>query len=328
MRALITGITGQDGSYLAELLLAKGYKVYGLTRRLSAPNYQRIDHILPDITILQGDLLDQSSLAWAIDRAEPDEVYNLAAMSHVGASFQQPLAAVEYNAVGVIRLLEAIRQSRAPIRFYQASTSELYGEVRETPQNENTPFRPRSPYGCAKLYAHHATINYREAYGMFACCGILFNHESPRRGLDFVTRKITHNIARIASGSQSNFTLGNIDAYRDWGFAGDYVEAMWLMLQQTKPDDYVIATGVTHNVREFLIEAWKAAGLKSSWKDHISIDENAYRPADINFLCGDYRKAEKKLGWKPKTNFYELVLMMVESDLSCAMKEQKRLLLG
>lgn len=312
--ALITGITGQDGSYLAEFLLKKGYKVYGLVRRLSTTNYERIAHILGDITLVQGDLLDQSSLSLALDTCQPDEVYNLAAMSHVGTSFEQPAATAEYNGVGVTRLLEAIRLSGGKPRFYQASTSELFGKTETFPQNEKTRFHPRSPYGVAKLYAHYSTVNYREAYGMFACCGILFNHESPRRSPEFVTRKITRGIANIYHGKQKHITLGNMKACRDWGFAGDYVEAMWLMLQQATPDDYVIATGVTHSVEEFAREACMVAGF-TYFDDYVRSDPALHRPSDVDFLIGDASKAAKQLGWQPRTSFPELVAMMVESDI-------------
>lgn len=314
--ALIAGITGQDGSYLAEFLLAKGYKVFGLVRRLSTPNTSRIAHILPDITLLTGDLLDQSSLTLALDKARPDEVYNLAAMSHVGLSFEQPAAAGEYNGLGVVRLLEAIRLVGHPgIKFYQASTSELFGNALVSPQNEVTPFYPRSPYGVSKLYAHHSVINYREAYGMFACAGILFNHESPRRGLDFVTRKISLAVARIKCGLQESLDIGNINAYRDWGYAGDYVEAMWLMLQQDAPRDYVIATGKTHSVGEFIALACEYAGFPLPWHNYVNIDPAFYRPSDVHCLVGDASLAFIELGWKPKVNFVQLVHMMVEADM-------------
>ena len=323
--ALITGITGQDGSYLCEFLLAKGYKVSGLVRRLSSPNYDRIHHLLPDISIIQGDLLDQSSLSLAVERAQPDEVYNLAAMSHVGLSFEQPAAAGEYNGLGAVRLLEAIRHTGQPgIRFYQASTSELFGNARISPQNEATPFYPRSPYGSAKLYAHSSVINYRESYGMFACAGILFNHESPRRGLDFVTRKISHAVARIRHGLQRGLDVGNIYAARDWGFAGDYVEAMWLMLQQEKPKDYVIATGQAHTVGEFAALACQAAGLPGSWHDYVNIDPALYRPSDVHCLVGDASRARLDLGWTPTIQFEDLVYMMVESELKLVSSHHQR----
>ncbi len=314
-RALITGITGQDGSYLAELLLAKGYTVYGLIRRLSTPNIERIQHILADIHLLIGDLLDQSSLSLALDRSQPDEIYNLAAMSHVGESFKQPVATGEYNGLGVVRLLEALRLSGGHARFYQANTSELFGNAKEYPQNESTPFSPRSPYATAKLYAHRSVSNYRESYGLHASCGILFNHESPRRGLDFVTRKITHGVARIRAGLQSHITLGDLFASRDWGFAGDYVEAMWLMLQQETPDDYVIATGEEHRLTEFLGLACAYAGLPNPWHMYVKISEEFKRPADIVSLCGNAEKARRVLGWQPHTTFEQLVEMMVAADI-------------
>jgi GDPmannose 4,6-dehydratase len=321
-RSLITGITGQDGSYLAEFLLAKGYEVYGLVRRLSTPNNGRIEHILPDIDLIQGDLLDQSSLERAIDKSQPDEVYNLAAMSHVGLSFEQPTATGEYNGLGVVRLLEAIRLSGGDIKFYQASTSELYGNALVSPQNEVTPFYPRSPYGCSKLYAHTSVANYREAYGMFACSGILFNHESPRRGLAFVTRKISNTVARIKYGQQKTLDIGNINASRDWGYAGDYVEAMWLMLQQEQPKDYVIATGKTHTVGEFISLACENANLPGAWHDYVNIDPTFFRPADVHFLIGDSSLAKKELGWTPKVNFEQLVQMMVEADIQLVAKKE------
>ena len=313
--ALITGITGQDGSYLAELLLAKGYKVFGLVRRLSTPNTSRIEHILDQVTLLTGDLLDQSSLSLAIDMACPDEIYNLAAMSHVGESFHQPCAAGEYNGLGVVRLLEAIRQSGGDIRFYQASTSELFGNAEESPQNEQTPFHPVSPYSIAKLYSHLAVAQYRRSYGLHASCGILFNHESPRRGLDFVTRKITSGVARIKAGLQDTIELGNLNAYRDWGYAEDYVEAMWLMLQDDKPGDYVIATGEMHSVGEFAALACELAGLPKDWYEYITINPLYYRPNDVAELRGDATLAREKLGWYPRTNFETLVACMVQADL-------------
>lgn len=311
--ALITGITGQDGSFLAELLLQKGYRVHGLVRRLSTPNYERIAHILDDLVLLQGDLLDQSSLTRAIDLAEPDEIYNLAAMSHVGTSFEQPAATGEYNGIGVVRLLEAIRLSGAPIRFYQASTSELYGTA-PAPQNETTPFHPRSPYATAKLYAHHSVVNYRESYGLHASCGILFNHESERRGLDFVTKKIARGLARIAFGLQEKITLGNLDACRDWGFAGEYVEAMWLMLQQPEPDDYVIATGRAHSVKDFIHTASPYANI-NDWTGFIETDERFKRPADVPMLVGDASKAARVLGWQARVSFEQLVARMVNYEM-------------
>lgn len=313
-RALITGITGQDGSYLADLLLTKGYTVYGMVRRSSSPNYERIEHILDSITLIQGDLLDQSSLSRAIDIAQPDEVYNLAAQTHVGESFKQPVATAEYTGLGCLRLLEALRLSGGHARFYQASTSELFGNAHYVPQDEQTPFAPRSPYAVAKMFAHHTTINYRQAYGIFACCSIMFNHESPRRGLDFVTRKITDGVARIKCGLQDTLELGNVNAQRDWGYAKDYVRAMWLMLQQAHPSDYVIATGESHSVEDFLEEAFSVAGL-AHWSHYVKINESLYRPTDIHDLCGNASKAQKKLGWNPTVSFNELVSMMVHADI-------------
>ena len=312
--ALITGITGQDGSYLAELLLKKGYRVYGLIRRASTFNDVRIKHLLPEIELIDADLLDQLSLITALKRSHADEVYNLAAMSFVGASFQQPVATGEYTALSVARMLEAVRLADWPIRFYQASSSEMFGKAQATPQNETTPFYPRSPYGVAKLYGHWITVNFRESYNLFACSGILFNHESPRRGQEFVTRKISHSVARIKLGLQDKMTLGNLDAQRDWGFAGDYVEAMWLMLQQAAPDDYVIATGQTHSVRDFAVTAFNSLGI-TDWESHIEIDTKLFRPAEVDHLVGDASKAIRILGWKPRVSFEELVEMMVRSDL-------------
>lgn len=313
--ALITGITGQDGSYLAEFLLKKGYKVYGTVRRLSTPNIENIAHIQDKVTLLSADLLDSSSIHQAIEESKPDEVYNLAAMSFVKTSFDQPVLTGEFTAIGVTRVLEAVRKINKKIRFYQASSSEMFGKVTETPQKETTRFYPRSPYGVAKVYGHYITLNYRESYDMFACSGILFNHESPRRGIEFVTRKITHAVARIKLGKQKKLELGNMDAKRDWGFSGDYVEAMWLMLQQDKPEDYVISTGETHSVREFTQLAFEAAGIKD-WKKYVVSDSPKHlRPAEVDYLIGDYTKAKKELGWEPKTSFKELVTMMVESDL-------------
>lgn len=311
--ALITGINGQDGSYLAELLLAKGYRVTGIVRRSSTETLQRIEHIRSRIEIYQADLLDQSSLAKVLADVQPDEVYNLAAMSFVPTSWQQPVLTAEFTAVGVTRLLEALRQSCPKARFYQASSSEMYGKVQETPQRESTPFYPRSPYGVAKVYGHYITVNYRESYNLFACSGILFNHESPRRGLEFVTRKITDAVARIKLGLASELRLGNLDARRDWGFAGDYVQAMWLMLQQNTADDYVIGTGETHTVREFVEIAFGHVGL--DWNKHVVVDPKFYRPAEVDLLLGDPTKAIKTLGWKPAVSFPQLVKMMVDSDL-------------
>jgi GDPmannose 4,6-dehydratase len=312
--ALITGITGQDGSYLAELLLEKGYRVYGMIRRSSTFNDVRIKHLLNDIEIIDADLVDQLSLISALRRSRADEVYNLAAMSFVGTSFQQPVATGEYTAMSVARMLEAVRIADWPIRFYQASSSEMFGKVQEVPQTERTPFYPRSPYGVAKLYGHWITVNFRESYNLFACSGILFNHESPRRGLEFVTRKISHAVARIKLGLQEQLRLGNLDAQRDWGFAGDYVEAMWLMLQQDTPDDYVIATGHTHSVRDFAAAAFASVGI-DDWERYVEIDQTLFRPAEVDHLIGDASKASRALGWQPKVSFEQLVEMMVQSDL-------------
>lgn len=311
--ALITGITGQDGSYLAELLLNKGYEIYGLVRRLSTPNMSRIEHIADRITLLEGDLTDQSSLNTAMQTAQPDEVYNLAAQSFVATSWNQPVLTGDVTGLGVIRVLEAIRHSSPDAKFYQASSSEMFGATSEVPQNEQTIFHPRSPYALAKVYGYYSTINYRESYSMFACNGILFNHESPRRGIEFVTKKITDGVAKIYCGLAKELRLGNMDAKRDWGFAGDYIEAMWLLLQQREPDDYVIATGESHSVREFVDQAFLTVGL--DWKDYVKVDERFMRPADVPELRGDSSKAREKLGWKPKTSFRELVEMMVKSDI-------------
>jgi GDPmannose 4,6-dehydratase len=312
--ALITGITGQDGSYLAELLLSKGYRVAGLVRRSSTETFDRVSHLRGKITFVQGDLLDQSSLAAAVDEVKPDEVYNLAAQSFVPTSWNQPVLTGEFTALGVTRMLEVIRRNDRPIRFYQASSSEMFGKVLESPQTEDTPFYPRSPYGVAKAYGHFITVNYRESFKIFGCSGILFNHESPRRGLEFVTRKITDGVARIKAGLATELRLGTLDARRDWGFAGDYVEAMWLMLQQDTPDDYVIATGETHTVREFVELAFERAGL--DWQKHVVQAPEFMRPAEVDLLLGDAKKAEKQLGWKPKVSFVELVHMMVDADLA------------
>lgn len=312
--ALITGITGQDGSYLAELLLEKGYEVWGMVRRASTESYDRIEHIRDRINFVQGDLLDQPSLTQAITESEPDEVYNLAAQSFVPTSWSQPVLTAEFTAVGVTRLLEAIKQVNAQIRFYQASSSEMFGKVQEVPQSEVTPLYPRSPYGVAKCYGHYITVNYRESYGMHCSSGILFNHESPRRGLEFVTRKVTDGVARIKLGLTDHLAMGNLDAKRDWGFAGDYVEAMWRMLQQDEPDDYVVATGETHTVERLVELAFGHAGL--DWKDHVRIDERFVRPAEVDLLIGDPTKAREELGWEPKVSFEELVAMMVDSDLA------------
>jgi len=320
-RALITGITGQDGSYLAEFLLEKGYKVYGLVRRLSTPNTENIHHIVDKVELISGDLLDQKSLDDAVREARPDEVYNLAAQSFVKTSWNQAVLTGEYTALGVTRMLEAVRSVDSKIKFYQASSSEMFGKVTETPQKETTRFHPRSPYGVAKVYGHYITLNYRESYDMFACSGILFNHESPRRGIEFVTRKISHAVARVSLGKQKKIVLGNLDSKRDWGYAGDYVEAMWLMLQQDSPDDYVIATGETHSIEEFVIEAFKIIGI-DDWKSYVeSNDPKFMRPAEVDYLIGDYSKANKVLGWKPKTSFKQLVEMMVKADLDSEMKK-------
>ena len=312
-KALITGITGQDGSYLAEFLLEKGYEVYGMVRRSSTVNYERISHIQNQVTLVQGDLLDQNSLIEALRVAEPEEVYNLGAQSFVPTSWNQPVLTGEFTALGVTRLLEAIRTVNPKIRFYQASSSEMFGKIQETPQNEKTPFYPRSPYGVAKVYGHWITVNYRESYGMFCCSGILFNHESPRRGFEFVTKKVTHAAAKIKFGLQDKLIMGNLDARRDWGYAGDYVEAMWLMLQQNEPDDYVIATGVSHSVRDLVRLAFDYVGL--SWEKHVENDPKFLRPAEVDVLLGDARKAKAKLEWQPKVSFDGLVKMMVEHDL-------------
>jgi GDPmannose 4,6-dehydratase len=311
--AFITGITGQDGSYLAELLLSKGYKVYGMVRRASVDKFERISHIMDKIELIQGDLLDQYSLISALKKAQPTEVYNLAAQSFVPTSWAQPVLTSEFTAIGVTRMLESIRLVDPKIRFYQASSSEMYGKVLETPQSEDTPFYPRSPYGVAKVYGHYITVNYRESYNLFAVSGILFNHESPRRGLEFVTRKVTDGVARIKLGLASELRLGNLDAKRDWGFAGDYVEAMWLMLQQDTPDDYVIATGETHTVKELVQVAFDHAGL--DWEKHVKLDPAFIRPAEVDLLIGDPAKAKKNLGWTPKVSFEQLVKMMVDADI-------------
>jgi len=312
-RALITGITGQDGSYLAEWLLEQGYEVFGIVRRSSAPNLWRIEHILDRIELRPADLLDQLSLLKILDEVRPREFYNLAAMSFVPASWDQPLLTGEYNAQGVTRALEAVRQVDTKIRFYQASSSEMFGKVRAVPQSEETPFYPRSPYGVSKVYGHYITVNYRESYDLFACSGILFNHESPRRGLEFVTRKVTDGVARIKLGLSKELRMGNLDARRDWGFAGDYVRAMWAMLQQDEPDDYVIATGETHSVRELIEVAFGHVGL--DWKKHVTLDQRFLRPAEVDLLIGTPEKAKAKLGWTPTVDFTGLVKMMVDADL-------------
>ena len=313
-RAVITGITGQDGSYLAELLLEKGYEVVGVVRRLSAPNHWRIAHLLDRVALRPGDLLDQLSLIRIVDDVRPHEFYNLAAMSFVPASWDQPLLTGEYNAQGVTRVLEALRQVDTSIRYYQASSSEMFGKVRDTPQNERTPFYPRSPYGVSKVFAHYITVNYRESYDLFAVSGLLFNHESPRRGLEFVTRKVSDGVARIKLGQTSSLSLGNLDAHRDWGFAGDYVRAMWLMLQREQPDDYVIATGVSHSVRDLVETAFSHVGL--NWEDHVRTDPAFLRPAEVEHLVGDSAKARRELDWTPSVDFHALVRMMVDADIT------------
>jgi GDPmannose 4,6-dehydratase len=312
-RAIVSGITGQDGSYLAELLLEKGYEVTGIVRRASSPNLWRIEHLLDRVTLRPADLLDQLSLVRVIQDVKPHEFYNLAAMSFVPASWDQPLLTGDFNSQGVTRLLEAVRQVDPSIRIYQASSSEMYGRVRETPQNELTPFYPRSPYGVSKVFGHYITVNYRESYDLFAVSGILFNHESPRRGLEFVTRKVTDGVARIKTGKASELALGNLDAKRDWGFAGDYVRAMWLMLQQDEADDYVIATGVSHTVRHLVETAFGHAGL--DWQKYVRIDPAFLRPAEVDLLIGDASKAQRKLGWTPSVSFERLIAMMVDADI-------------
>jgi len=312
-RALITGITGQDGSYLAEFLLTKDYQVFGLTRRTSTSNYDRIKEIIDEITLIPGDLLDEHSLTNAIKESQPDEIYNLASQSFVPASWSQPVLTGEFTALGVTRMLEAIRLAKPEARFYQASSSEMFGKVQETPQTETTPFYPRSPYGVAKVYGHWITVNYRESYKLFAVSGILFNHESPRRGLEFVTRKITHAVARIKLGRQKTLPLGNLEAKRDWGYAPDYVRAMWLMLQQDKPQDFVIGTGKTWSVENFAKIAFAVVGL--NWRDYVEIDKSLIRPAEVELLRADPAKAKKILGWQPKIGFEQMIKIMVEADL-------------
>jgi len=313
-RALITGITGQDGSYLADFLLAKGYEVFGMVRRSSTETIQRVEHIRDQITLLQGDLLDPTSLARVIEESAPDEIYNLAAQSFVPTSWTQPVLTGEFTGLGVSRVLEAVRQVAPQARFYQASSSEMFGKVREVPQTELTPFHPRSPYAVAKVYGHHITVNYRESYGLFAASGILFNHESPRRGLEFVTRKISDGVARIKLGLADELRLGNLDSQRDWGFAGDYVEAMWLMLQQETASEFVIATGVTHSIRDFLDIAFGHVDL--DWEPYVKQDPQFMRPAEVDQLIGDFSKAKQELGWQPKVDFKALVTMMVDADLA------------
>lgn len=321
-RALITGITGQDGAYLAQFLLHQGYEVHGMVRRASTEGFERMDHLRSQLHLHQADLLDQLSIVTLLSNVRPHEVYNLAAQSFVPTSFSQPLLTAEFTGLGVTRVLEAIRHVDPTIRFYQASSSEMFGRVREEPQTENTPFWPRSPYGVAKAYGHWITVNYRESYGMFACSGILFNHESPLRGKEFVTRKVSDAVARIKLGVQDKLKLGNLDAQRDWGFAGDYVEAMWLMLQQSEPEDFVIATGVKHSVRDLVEAAFRHVGL--DWQLHVEVDAGLLRPADVNTLCGDASKARQKLGWTPKVDFEGLVSMMVDADLERVARELRR----
>lgn len=321
-RALITGITGQDGSYLAELLLSKGYHVYGMVRRSSTENFERIEHLRDRIDLRQADLLDQLSIINLIQATRPDEIYNLAAQSFVPTSWEQPLLTSEFTALGVCRVLEAIRLVDRHIRFYQASSSEMFGKVREVPQTEKTPFHPRSPYGVSKVYGHYLTVNYRESYDLYACSGILFNHESPRRGLEFISRKITHGAARIKLGLEKELRLGNLDAERDWGYAGDYVEAMWRMLRQDTPDDYVVATGIKHSVRQLADIAFSHVGL--DYQDFVTMDKTLLRPAEVDHLLGDATKARAQLGWKPKVSFEKLIRMMVDADLErCQHSAQK-----
>ena len=320
-KALITGISGQDGPYLAEFLLPKGYEVIGMARRTSSAKYERIEHLLDQITLVQGDLIDQSSLLSIMEEYEPDEIYNLAAQSFVGTSWQQPLLTAETTALGVTRILETIKIACPKARFYQASSSEMFGKVVETPQTEKTPFHPRSPYGVAKVYGHWITVNYRESYNLFAASGILFNHESPRRGIEFVTRKITHHVAQIKLGFKNELRLGNLDARRDWGYAGDYIQAMWRMLQQDSPNDYVISTGETHSVREFCEAAFGYVGL--DYQEYVVQDPRFYRPAEVDLLVGDAKKADEELGWKPSVSFEELVEMMVEQDIKTLSSQAK-----
>jgi GDPmannose 4,6-dehydratase len=323
-KALITGITGQDGSYLAEFLLEKNYRVYGLVRRSSTINFERITHLQDKVELIPGDLLDQSSLITALQKSEPDEVYNLAAQSFVPTSWSQPVLTGEFTALGVTRMIEAIRVVNPAIRFYQASSSEMFGMVEESPQKESTRFYPRSPYGVAKLYGHWITVNARESYNLFASSGILFNHESPRRGVEFVTRKVSYSVARIKLGLQQKLKMGNLDAERDWGFAGDYVRAMWLMLQQDVPEDYVVATGVAHSVKHLLELAFAHVGL--DYRDHVELAQDLMRPADVFHLRGDYTKAHERLGWEPHVSFERMVEMMVDSDLDLISKAAPRTL--
>jgi GDPmannose 4,6-dehydratase len=321
MRALITGITGQDGSYLAEFLLEQNYEVYGLVRRSSLEKYDRIESVADRIRFVEGDLTDQSSLDQALEQIQPHEVYNLAAQSFVPVSWNQPVLTADVTGLGVLRVLEAIRRHCPKAKFLQASSSEMFGKVSESPQSESTRFHPRSPYGVAKVFAHHITVNYRESYGIFACSSICFNHESPRRGSEFVSRKVTQHAARIKLGLCDRIKMGNLDAHRDWGFAGDYIRAMWLMLQQPQAEDFVIATGKTHSVQELLDAAFSAVGL--DWKKYIEIDPKLVRPAEVDYLCGDSSKARKVLGWKPEVDFHQLVNMMVESDLTLLRRSQR-----
>ncbi|MBM4467024.1 MAG: GDP-mannose 4,6-dehydratase [Chloroflexi bacterium] len=318
-KALITGVTGQDGSYLAEFLLEKGYQVIGMVRRTSTVNFERIKHIQGKITLVPGDLVDQVSIIDILREYRPDEVYNLAAQSFVPISWSQPVLTGEVTALGVTRVLDAIRTVDPTIRFYQASSSEMFGKVRETPQNENTPFYPRSPYGVAKVYGHWITVNYRESYGLFACSGILFNHESPRRGLEFSTHKVTYSAARIKLGLDNELRMGNLDAQRDWGYAGDYIKAIWLMLQQDEPDDYVVGTGEAHSVRELCELAFDYLGL--DWRDHVVVDPKLFRPADVDFLVADATKARTRLSWEPTVTFEQLIQMMVDADLKALKRE-------
>ena len=318
-RALVTGITGQDGSYLAEFLLEKKYEVYGMVRRSSVENFSRIEHIRNRLKFVQADLLDQLSIIDAIKESCPDEIYNLGAMSFVPTSWKQPVLTGEFTGLGVTRMLEATRHMNKNIKFYQASSSEMFGKVKEVPQNENTPFYPRSPYGVAKVYGHYMTVNYRESYDMFTCSGILFNHESPRRGLEFVTKKITYGAAKIKLGLADSLYLGNLDAKRDWGYARDYIEAMWSMLQQDKPEDYVISTGEAHSVKDWVDASFRCLDL--DWKKYVKTDKSFIRPADVDLLVGDYSKAKEKLGWKPKVGFDELVKIMIEFDYNSLKKQ-------
>lgn len=322
MKALITGVTGQDGSYMAELLLSKGYEVFGLVRRSSVKKYDRIEPIMDDIKLVEGDLTDQSSLDSVIHEVQPDEVYNMAAQSFVPASWSQAALTGDVNGLGVVRILEAIRKHRPQAKFLQASSSEMFGKVRETPQTERTPFYPRSPYGAAKVFGHYITVNYRESYGLFACSAMSFNHESPRRGMEFVTRKVTHQVARIKCRLANKLMMGNLDSKRDWGFAGDFVRGMWQILQQPEPDDFVLATGKTHSVRDLLQTAFKAVDL--DWQSYVEIDPKLIRPAEVDHLCGDATKAREKLGWNPEVSFEQLIKMMVDADLQLVQASERR----